>query len=113
MSNRRENRNTRKARNFQYTQKAFEQNRKWTVSKIFDGTFVMDNKGLDFPDIQEIEDLYVSRLQEDNTKYSLNPKLEETEHSEHYGINTPDEVKLCLADFKKRYISRTSQLIFS
>ena len=25
---------------------------------ILDGTFVMDNKGLEFPDIQEIEDLY-------------------------------------------------------
>ena len=30
MSNRRKNRHTRKARNFQYTQKAFEQNRKAT-----------------------------------------------------------------------------------
>ena len=52
MSNRRENRNTRKARNFQYTQKEFKQNRKATVSMILDGTFVMDNTGLDLRDIQ-------------------------------------------------------------
>ena len=33
------------------------------VLKILDGTFVMDNKGLEFPSIGEIEDLYVSRLE--------------------------------------------------
>ena len=101
MFNSRENCNTRKARNFQYTQKACEQNQKAMISRILDGTFVMDNKGLAFPDMHEIEELYVSRLEEGNTKDSLNPKLEETEHSEHYGIITPDEVKICLADFNR------------
>ena len=101
MSNRRDNRNTRKARNFQYTQKAFKQNRKATVSKILDGTFVMDNKGLEFPEIREVEGLYLSRLEEGNTKDSLNPKLNETEHSEHYGVITPDEVKNCISDFNR------------
>ena len=101
MSNKRDNRNTRKARNFQYTQKAFEQHRKATVSKILDGTFVMDNKGLEFPDIREIEGLYVSRLEEGNTRDSSNPKLNETEHSEHYGVITPDEVKNCMSDFNR------------
>ena len=101
MSNRRDNRNTRKARNFQYTQKAFAQHRKATVSKILDGTFVMDNKGLEFPDIREIEGLYVSRLEEGNTRDSSNPKLNETEHSEHYGVITPDEVKNCMSDFNR------------
>ena len=82
MSNRRDNRNTRNARNFQFTQKAFQQNRKVTVWKLLDSNFVMDNKGLEFPDIQEIENLYVSRLEEGNTKNISNLKLEETEHSE-------------------------------
>ena len=41
----------------------------------------MDNKDLDFRDIQEIEYLYVSRLEEGNTKDSSNLKLEETENS--------------------------------
>ena len=82
MSNRRDNRNIRNARNFQFTQKAFEQYRKVTVWKRLDSHFVMDNKGLEFPDIQEIENLYVSRLEEGNTKNILNLKLEETEHSE-------------------------------
>ena len=51
MINRRENRNPRKAKNYQFMQKAFEQNQEATISKIVDGTFVMDNKGLEFPDI--------------------------------------------------------------
>ena len=101
MSNRRQNRNTRKARNFQYTQKAFKQNQKATFSKIVDGTFVMDNKNLDFRDIQEIEDLYVSRLEKENTKDSLNMKLEETENSEHYAVITSEEVKNCIVDFNR------------
>ena len=101
MSNRRENRNTRKARNLQYTQRALKQNRKATFSKILDGTFVMDNKDLDFRDIQEIEDLYVSRLEEGNTKDSSNLKLEETENSEHYAVITFEEVKNCIAEFNR------------
>ena len=94
MSNRRENRNTSKARNFQYIQKAFEQNWKATVSKILDGSLVMDNKGLEFPNIWEIEDLYVSRLEEGNTMDNLNPKLEKTGYREYYGVITPEEVKI-------------------
>ena len=43
----------------------------------------------------------MSRVEEGNTKDSSNLKPEETEHSEHYGIITPDEVKLCLADFNR------------
>ena len=86
MSNRSENRNTRKARNFQFTQKSFEQNRKATVLKILDDTLVPHNKDLEFPEIWEIEDLYVSRLEQANTKDISNPKLEETAYSEHYGI---------------------------
>ena len=101
MSNRRENRNTCKARNFQFTQKAFEQNRQAMVLKILDGTFVADNKDLEFPDIQEIEDLHVSRLEEGNTKDISNPKLEETAYSEHYRIITPKEVKNCISEFNR------------
>ena len=54
MINRRENGNPRKAKNYQFMQKAFEQNQEATISKIVDGTFVMDNKGLEFPDIQDM-----------------------------------------------------------
>ena len=61
----------------------------------------MDNKDLDFRDIQEIEYLYVSRLEEGNTKDSSNLKLEETENSEHYAVITFEEVKNCIAEFNR------------
>ena len=54
----------------------------------------MDNKGLEFPNIREIEDLYVSRLEEGNTMDNLNPKLEKTGYREYYGVITPEEVKI-------------------
>ena len=73
----------------------------WTANQRKIKTFVIDNKGLDFPDIQEIEDLHVSGLEEGNTKDSSNPKLEDTENSEHYGIITPDEVKIYIAHFNR------------
>lgn len=82
-------------------QKAYEQNQKATVSKIFNGTFIMDNKGLEFPDIQEIEDLYVSRLEEGNITGDSRHKLGKTLHSEHYGSITPEEVKISMSEFKK------------
>ena len=69
--------------------------------KILDGTIVMDHKGLECPDIQEIEDLYVSRLEGGNIKDSSNPKLNKTKYSEHYGIITSEEVKSCINDFNR------------
>ena len=100
MCNRRENRNTREARNYQFTRNVFKHNRKSTVLKILDGTFVMDNKGLESSDIQEIEDLYVSRLEKGNTKDASSQKLEDTINRQYYGVITPEEVKLCVSKFK-------------
>ena len=98
---RRENRNTRKDKQYQLTQKAFEQNRKAMVSKIPSGTFIMDNEGLEFPDMWEVEDLCVSRLEEGNNKDDLSPKLDETLHSELYGSISPEEVKLCISEIER------------
>ena len=78
----------------------FEHNRKATVSKILDSTFVMNNKGLEFTDIQEIENLYVSRLEKGNTKDTSSQKLEDTINRQYYGVITPEEVKLCVSKFK-------------
>ena len=100
MCNRRENRNTREARNYQFTRNVFKHNRKSTVSKILDGTFVMDNKGLESSDIQEIEGLYGSRLEKGNTKDASSQKLEDTINRQYYGVITPEEVKLCVSKFK-------------
>lgn len=49
----------------------------------------MDNEGLEFPDIWEVEDLYVSRLEEGSNKDDSSPKLDETLHSELYGSISP------------------------
>ena len=85
MTNQRENHNIRRAKTDQFTQKGFQQNwRKATVSKILDDTLVTDNKDLECPDIQEIENLYASRLEEGNTKDDSSPKLDNNLHGEHY-----------------------------
>ena len=60
----------------------------------------MNNKGLEFPDIQEIEDLYVSRLEKGSTKDTSSQKLEDTINRQYYGVITPEEVKLCVSKFK-------------
>lgn len=71
------------------------------VSKIPGGTFIMDNEGLEFPDIWEVEDLYVSRLEEGSNKDDSSPKLDETLHSELYGSISPEEVKLCISEIER------------
>ena len=68
MKNRRENRNTRKAKLYQYMQKAYDQNRKATINKILHGTFALSEKGQVFPDINEVERVYVKRLEEGNNQ---------------------------------------------
>ena len=55
MKNRTENRNTPKAKLYQYTQKAYDENRKATINKILHGTFALNEKGKVFPDINEVE----------------------------------------------------------
>lgn len=65
----------------------------------------MDNEGLEFPDIWEVEDLYVSRLEEGSNKDDSSPKLDETLHSELYGSISPEEVKLCISEIE-RYVTR-------
>ena len=84
MTNQRENHNIRRAKTDQFTQKGFQQNWKATVSKILDDTLVTDNKDLECPDIQAIENLCASRLEEGNTKDDLSLKLHNNLHGEHY-----------------------------
>ena len=68
MKNRRENRNTRKARIYQFTQKAYDQNKKATINKIINGNFSLDNREQVFPEISEVEKVYEKRLEEGNQK---------------------------------------------
>ena len=66
MRNIRENRNTRKARIYRFTQRSYQRNRKATISKILDGTFSLDNESEITPKIENIEEMYVNRLEKGN-----------------------------------------------
>ena len=55
MKNRRENRNTRKARIYQFTQKAYDQNKKATMHKIINGNFSLNNREQVYPNIEDVE----------------------------------------------------------
>ena len=67
MKNQCDNRNTREARIYQFTQKAYKQNKKATVNKIINGNFSLNNTEQTFPDIKEVEEVYVNRLENGNT----------------------------------------------
>ena len=55
------NRNTRKARIYQFTQKAYDQNKKATINKIINENFSLDNREQVFPEISEVEKVYEKR----------------------------------------------------
>ena len=102
MKNRRENRNTRKARRYQYTQKAYDQNRKATITKIINGTFSLDNENQTFPDIEDVEKVYEKRLEQGNTKDETEINIPERVDSEVYGRFTEEEVRSCLSEIKRK-----------
>ena len=102
MKNRRENRNTRKAKRYQFTQKAYDQNRKATITKIIDGTFSLDNENQTFPDITEVEKTYEERLEKGNTKDETVIQIPERADSDSYGKFTEDEVRSCLNEIKRK-----------
>ena len=54
MKNRRENRNTRKARIYQFTQKAYDQNKKATIHKITNGNFSLNNINQVYTKIEDV-----------------------------------------------------------
>ena len=101
MKNRRENRNTRKAKLYQYTQKAYDQNRKATINKILHGIFVLNEKGQVFPDINKVERVYVKRMEEGNDQDRTKVDYPETQESDVYGRFTKEQVVACLKEFKR------------
>ena len=62
MRNRRENRNTRKARIYRFTQRSYRQNKKATISKILEGTLSLDNESNVTPPISAVKKVYTDRL---------------------------------------------------
>ena len=106
MKNRRENRNTRKARIYQFTQKAYEQNRKATINKIINGTFSLDNQDQTVPNIEKVEETYVERLEQGNQMDETEVEFPEEVQSTYYGKFTEEEVKQCLGELKRNTAAR-------
>ena len=101
MNNTRENRNTRKARIYQFTQKAYQQNRKATINKSINGTFSLDNQDQTVPNIEKVEETYVERLEQGNQMDETEVEFPEEVQSTYYGKFTEEEVKQCLGQLKR------------
>lgn len=100
MKNRGENRNTRKARIYQFTQKPYEQNKKAAITKIINGNFGLNHTEQTFPDIEQVEKVYVDRLEWGNLKDSTFVKYPVTQRNTRYRKFTTDEVRLILKELK-------------
>ena len=101
MKNRMENRNTRKARIYQFTQKAYDQNKKATINKIINDNFSLNNSDQVYPDIKEVESVYTNRLEEVNKVDLTEVEFPEDTHSDLYGKFTEKEVRECIRDLRR------------
>ena len=107
MKNRRENRNTRKARIYQFTQKAYDQNKKSTIHKIINGNFSLNNIDQVYPKIKDVENTYVERLEERNQVDEMDVDYPETIDSEAYGRFTESEVREVIRDLRRNTAAGT------
>ena len=105
MRNRRENRNTRKARIYRFTQRSYQRSRKATISKILDGTFSLDNESEVTPRIENIEEMHVNRLEEGNQTYDSPLIHTRRKQSNLYGKIKEDEVVKCINEIKRNTAS--------
>ena len=101
MKNRRENRNTRKARIYQFTQKAYDQNKKATIHKIINGNFNLNNREQVYPNIKDIEKTYVERLEQGNQIDETEADYPGTIDSDVYSRFTEDEVNKVIRELKR------------
>ena len=101
MKNRRENRNTQNARIYQFTQKAYDQNKKATINKIINGNFSLNNSDQVYPDIKEVESVYTKRLEEVNKIDLTEVEFPEDTHSDLCGKFTEKEVRECIRDLRR------------
>ena len=62
--NKRENRNTRKARKFIFLQEAYKKDNKTRFKQIIKGEFVFENNSGETPKIEDAEKVYMERLEE-------------------------------------------------
>ena len=68
MKNRRNNRNTRKARMFRFTQRSYQQSQRVTINRILDGTLALNNEEDVYLGIEGVEKVYIERLEKAEAK---------------------------------------------
>lgn len=87
-------------------QKSYEQNKNATITKIINGNFSLNNAEQTFPDIKNVEETYVNRLENGNAIDETNVKYPKEQHDLSYGRFTVDEVKLSLQELKRNSAAR-------
>ena len=100
MKNRRENRNTRKAKMFRFSQRSFQQYRRVTITRILDGTWSLENEDDVYPDIKKVEEVYVERLERAKATDTSEQTDVQPKHNDFYGRITNNEVKEALKGIK-------------
>ena len=101
MKNRWDNRNTRKAKMFRFTQRSFQQNRRVTIKRIIDDTLSLDNEEDVYPDIEEVGKLYVERLEKAEVKDTSKQPDILPKYNDSYGRIETNEVKEALKGMKR------------
>ena len=101
MKNRRENRNTRKAKMFRFSQRSFQQYRRVTITRILDGTLSLENEDDIYPDIKKVEEVYVERLERAKATDTSEQTDVQPKHNDFYGRITNNEVKEALKGIKR------------
>ena len=101
MKNRRDNRNTHKAKMFMFSQRSFQQNRRVTINRILDGTLSLENEEDVYLDIKEVEEVYVNRLERAKATDTSEQTDIPPKHNDSYRRITNREVKEALKGIKR------------
>ena len=80
------------------------------MNKIVNGTFALNQKGRVFPDIQEVEKVYVERLEKGSDQEQAKVDYPEMQESDVYGRFTKEEVIACLNEFQRATAAGTDNI---
>lgn len=111
MKNKRDNHKTKKAKIYQFTQKAYEQNNKATMNEILTSNFGLDNSEQTFPDIAEVEKVYEKRLEQGNQTDNTSVQYPEEIYSSTYGKFIEEEVGNCMKELNKNTAAGVDRIL--
>ena len=100
MQNWKEDRNTRKARIYQFTQNSYDQNKKATIHKII-GAFSLNNIDQVYPNIAEVDQTYGKPLKHGNKIDDKQVDCPDSCMSNNYSVLTNNEVTNILKELKR------------